>query len=740
MDTSIIGTPRIRRRRLQVSKALHDFVNDEVIPGTGVPELDFWAAFDAILHKLAPENAALLARRQRLQSQIDDWHRDRGSEPFDVAAYGDFLKGIGYLEAEGPDFSIATEGLDPEMSTIAGPQLVVPLTNARYALNAANARWGSLYDAVYGTDMLPGLRPGRGYDPARGAEVIAFVRDFLDRAAPLAAGSWRDAAWFAIKNGLLAIGLSGERISALADAAQFAGHTGRQEAPDTVLLAHHGLHIEIRLDRNHPVGATDPAGVSDVILEAATTVIMDLEDSVATVDAEDKVAAYRNWLGLMTGTLTAQFEKGGRLLTRVLNGDRPYTAPDGSTLSLPGTALLLVRNVGHLLQTDAVLLDDGSPAPEGIVDAMITAAIGIHGLRRRAGAGRNSAAGSIYIVKPKMHGPEEVGFADRLFDCVEEALGLPCRTIKMGLMDEERRTSANLKECIRAARHRMAFINTGFLDRTGDEIHTSFEAGAMIPKNDMKGTRWIKAYEARNVAVGLRCGFEGRAQIGKGMWAKPDRMAELYEEKIAHARSGASTAWVPSPTAAVLHALHYHDVDVSAVQSAMHKAPCPPVEELLDIPLMRGAGPAAGEIQDELENNLQGILGYVVRWIDQGIGCSKVPDINDVGLMEDRATLRISSQHVANWLRHGICDRELVMATLRRMAKVVDEQNSADGNYRPMAGAWDGLAFQAAAALVFEGARQPNGYTELLLHHYRALAKQRDREEREPVRQARAGA
>lgn len=715
---------RIKRRRLKVAKVLHDFVNDEVLPGTGLDELTFWAAFDALLHELAPENRALLAKRDRLQAEIDKWHRDHAFQPFDARAYRAFLIDIGYLRPDVPDFTIATGALDPEMSTVAGPQLVVPLTNARYALNAANARWGSLYDAVYGTDMIPGT-PRKNYDPVRGAQVIGFARGVLDKAAPLAQGSYLDATSFRIENGALAVTCDGDRVTALKNPAQFAGYQGPAEAPTAVLLVNHGLHIEIRFDRTHPVGATDPAGVCDVVVEAATTSIMDLEDSVATVDAEDKVAAYRNWLGLMNGTLTADFDKGGRSMTRRLNTDRVYTGPDGKPLRLRGTALMLVRNVGHLLETDAILLDDGRPAPEGLVDAMITAAIGMHGL---TGAHANSQTGSIYIVKPKLHGPEEVAFADRLFDRVEDALGLAPHTIKIGLMDEERRTSANLKACIRAASHRIAFINTGFLDRTGDEIHTAFEAGPMVPKNEMKNTGWIAAYEARNVAIGLACGFAGRAQIGKGMWAKPDRMADLYKEKIAHVRSGANTAWVPSPTAAVLHALHYHEEDVAAVQAEMAKQPCPPVDALLEIPVIKGHKPTEWDVQSELENNIQGILGYVVRWVDQGIGCSKVPDINNIGLMEDRATLRISSQHVANWIRHGICRREQVVATLEEMARIVDEQNASDPAYTAMAENWDtSPAFQAASALIFEAFKQPNGYTELILSRYRLEAKRRDR-------------
>jgi len=739
MQSSVMDAHRIRRRRLQVAKVLHDFINHEVLPGTGVTELEFWAAFDRILHRFAPENGALLAKRDRFQSAINNWHRDHAFEPFDAGAYKRFLTEISYLEPDCPDFHIATRPLDPEMSTIAGPQLVVPLTNARYALNAANARWGSLYDALYGTDMVPGPMSKGGYDPARGAKAIVFAREFLDHTVPLDAGSWCDAVGFAIAEGRLVAGFAGDRITTLAKPSQFAGYCGSKTAPTAVLLVNRGLHIEIRIDRSHPVGAMDAAGICDVVIEAATTTIMDLEDSVATIDAVEKVAAYRNWLGLMNGTLTASFEKGARIVTRTLNSDRQFLSPSDVPFTLPGTALLLVRNVGHMPTTDAILLDDGRPAPEGIVDAAVTTAIAIHGLKR---PGRPaSAADSIYIVKPKLHGPEEVAFTDRIFDHVEDALGLARHTVKIGLMDEERRTSINLKACIKAASHRIAFINTGFLDRTGDEIHTSFEAGPMIPKNDMKGTSWLKAYEDRNVAIGLACGFRGRAQIGKGMWAKPDRMAELYKEKLSHAQSGASTAWVPSPTAAVIHALHYHQADVAAIQTAMDERPCPPVDALLEIPLMKGGRPTEWEIQKELENNIQGILGYVVRWVDHGIGCSKVPDIDNVGLMEDRATLRISSQHIANWLRHGVCRREQVVATLEEMSRIVDRQNSGDENYRPMADSWDGPAFQAAMALIFEGFKQPNGYTELVLGRYRAMAKHRGSDTRAavPVSEALAG-
>jgi malate synthase len=725
----MIPIPRVQRRRLKVAKVLHDFIDDEVLPDTGVHTADFWAAFDEILHRLTPENQALLARRVRLQSQIDGWHRTRRNQPFDKKAYKAFLEEIGYLEPEVGDFVIDTERLDPEISTTAGPQLVVPVTNARYALNAANARWGSLYDALYSTDALAGPIPTNGYNPLRGAAVVTYARNFLDKTVPLASASYDQARAFGVRNGEVYAVLTDGRRTGLSTPSKFAGYMGSEEAPTSILLKNNGLHIEIRIDREHAIGRDDAAGISDVLVEAAITTIMDFEDSVSTVDSEDKTAAYRNWLGLMKGTLTARFEKGGKMVVRHLNDDRHYVAPGGETFVLPARSLMLVRNVGHLPTTDAILLDHDIPAPEGIVDAMITSAIALHNLRPVPGSARlaNSAADSIYIVKPKMHGPEEVAFADCLFDRVEDALGLARHTIKMGIMDEERRTSLNLKACIRAARHRIAFINTGFLDRTGDEIRTSMEAGPMIRKNAMKDSLWIKAYEDRNVRIGLDCAFGGRAQIGKGMWAMPDRMADMLVRKIAHPLAGASTAWVPSPTAATLHVLHYHQVDIGARQALLGEGPATPLDDLLSLPLVARRELSERDIQEELENNIQGILGYVVHWIDQGIGCSKIPDINGIGLMEDRATLRISSQHIANWLHHDVCSREQVPATLKKMAKIVDDQNAADENYRPMSADFAAsIAFQAACSLIFEGDLQPNGYTELLLHRFRKIAKQRD--------------
>ena len=720
---------RVQRRRLKVAKVLHDFINDEVLPDTGLPIADFWIAFDEMLHRLAPENQALLVRRILLQSQINGWHRAGNGGAPDPAAYKAFLKEIGYLEKEGGDFVIATDQLDPEISTVAGPQLVVPVMNARYALNAANARWGSLYDALYSTDALAEPIAGGGYDSQRGATVIAFARRFLDRTAPLASGSYSDVRAFVINDRRLEAVLADGRRTDLAAPDKFAGYKGAGECPDSILLKNHGLHIEICIDREHPVGRYDAAGISDVIVESAVTTIMDFEDSVSAVDADDKTAAYRNWLGLMNGTLEVRFEKGGRTVTRRLHDDRQYLAPDGEGFSLPGRSLMMVRNVGLLPKTDAVLLDGDIPAPEGIVDAMITSLIALHDGRSSPGGARrpNSATGSIYIVKPKMHGPEEVAFTDCLFDRVEDALRLRRHTIKLGLMDEERRTSLNLKECIRAARHRIAFINTGFLDRTGDEIHTSMEAGPMIRKKAMKDSRWLEAYEKRNVAIGLACGFRQRAQIGKGMWAMPDRMADMLSQKIAHPMAGAGAAWVPSPTAATLHALHYHEVDVAARQAALGNGAAMTLDDLLSLPLLAPGALSERDIQEELENNIQGILGYVVHWVNRGIGCSKIPDINDVGLMEDRATLRISSQHIANWLHHDVCSREQVLATARKMAKIVDSQNAGEAGYRPMSANLDtNIAFQAACSLIFEGHMQPNGYTELLLHWFRTMAKQRD--------------
>ena len=720
-------TDRIAQGSLQIDPLLHELLENDIAPGTGIEPGQFWQALDAIVTDLGPRNRELLAIREDMQAQIDAWHRDNPGADYDRAAYKAFLQEIGYLLPQGDNFSISTENVDPEVATLAGPQLVVPVMNARYALNAANARWGSLYDALYGTDVIAeegGAERSGPYNPVRGDRVIAFARDFLNRHCPLSAGDHTAATAYRIADGALQVELRDGQIAALAEPAQLRGYTGAADQPDSVLLRHNGLHIEIQIDPGSPIGATDAAGVKDVVLEAALTTIQDCEDSVAAVDAADKVVVYRNWLGLMRGDLQDRFDKGGKTMTRDLRADREFTAADGGSLVLPGRSLMFVRNVGHLMTNPAIVDAAGEEIFEGIMDGMFTAMIALHDLNKGADDNRNSRQGSVYIVKPKMHGPDEARFTDTLFSGVEDLFGLERNTLKVGVMDEERRTTVNLMECIRAVKDRLVFINTGFLDRTGDEIHTSMRAGPMKPKEAIKQEPWINAYEDWNVDIGIRCGLPGRAQIGKGMWPKPDEMKQMMDTKQAHPEAGANCAWVPSPTAATLHVMHYHFVDVAERQRELASRPLASLDDILTPPLCDPATLDAETIQNELDNNAQGILGYVVRWIDQGVGCSKVPDINDVGLMEDRATLRISSQHMANWLLHGVTSEAQVRETFERMAAVVDEQNAGDPNYIRMSDDYDGsIAFRAACDLVYKGCEQPNGYTEPLLHDYRQKLK-----------------